>query len=141
MNSAGVMTPPRGAITSDGYDLQWGTNCLGHYIFTETLLPTLISTAANKPPGTVRIITTSSSAHTMAVKGGVNMVDLTQGQFRLLLLISAADSFFARSKLEGFRAVRSVEAGKHHHEQLLGEEARTEWNYLHFSRQSNHTIS
>lgn len=79
MNSAGVMTPPRGSLTSDGYELQWGTNVLGHYIFTETLLPTLISTAANKPPGTVRIITTSSSAHTMAIQGGVKLDDLTQG--------------------------------------------------------------
>ena len=79
MNSAGVMTPPRGSLTSDNYDLQWGTNVLGHYIFTETLLPTLISTAAKHFAGTVRIITTSSSAHTMAIQGGVKMDDLTQG--------------------------------------------------------------
>lgn len=54
-------------------------NCLGHYIFTETLLPLLKSTASSSPAGTVRIITTASSAHTLAPKGGINLVDQFAG--------------------------------------------------------------
>lgn len=76
-NNAGVMVPPKGSLTSDGYDLQWGTNVLGHFIFTETLLPLLRKTAAASPAGSVRIVTTSSSAHTFAPKGGINLEDQT----------------------------------------------------------------
>lgn len=74
------MTPPADSKTADGIELQWGTNCLGHFLFTETLLPTLKATAADSPAGSVRIITVSSSAHTLAVKGGVNLEDQTAGK-------------------------------------------------------------
>ncbi|KAH7317998.1 hypothetical protein B0J17DRAFT_634012 [Rhizoctonia solani] len=46
---SGVMTPPAEQRTIDGYDLQFGTNVLGHYFFTTLLLPTLIYTAKNSP--------------------------------------------------------------------------------------------
>ncbi|KAF8682805.1 NAD-P-binding protein [Rhizoctonia solani] len=48
-NNAGVMAPPVEQRTFDGYDLQFGTNVLGHYFFTILLLPTLIHTAKNSP--------------------------------------------------------------------------------------------
>ncbi|KAG8678437.1 hypothetical protein FRC08_017779 [Ceratobasidium sp. 394] len=44
-NNAGVMVSPVELKTADGYDLQFGTNVLGHYLFTTLLLPTLIHTA------------------------------------------------------------------------------------------------
>ncbi|KAG1751095.1 hypothetical protein EDB19DRAFT_1675262 [Suillus lakei] len=62
-NSAGVMFPPKDWLTADGYDLQFGTNVLGHFYFTKLLLPTLIATAKSAPDGKARVITTSSSAH------------------------------------------------------------------------------
>lgn len=62
-NSAGVMFPPKDWLTTDGYDLQFGTNVLGHFYFTKLLLPTLIATAKSAPDGKARVITTSSSAH------------------------------------------------------------------------------
>lgn len=74
-NNAGVMTPPNGSKSSDGFELQWGTNVLGHFVFTETLIPLLKSTAKQAPTNSVRIITTSSSAHTFAPKGAVNFED------------------------------------------------------------------
>lgn len=55
--------PPIEQVTTDGYDLQFGTNCLGHWYFTKLLMPTLLEAAQNSPKGSVRIITTSSSAH------------------------------------------------------------------------------
>lgn len=52
-NNAGVMAPPR-SETADGFELQFGTNHLGHFALTGLLLPRL--RAAPAP----RIVTTTS---------------------------------------------------------------------------------
>ena len=41
INNAGVMTPPHRQNTRDGFELQWGTNHLGHFALTLGLLPLL----------------------------------------------------------------------------------------------------
>jgi len=41
INNAGVMTPPDRQMTKDGYELQFGTNHLGHFALTLGLLPLL----------------------------------------------------------------------------------------------------
>ena len=41
INNAAVMTPPRRALTADGFELQFGTNYLGHFALTARLLPLL----------------------------------------------------------------------------------------------------
>jgi len=41
INNAGVMTPPTRQATADGFELQWGTNHLGHVALTLGLLPLL----------------------------------------------------------------------------------------------------
>jgi NAD(P)-dependent dehydrogenase (short-subunit alcohol dehydrogenase family) len=41
VNNAGVMTPPRRATTVDGFELQFGTNHLGHVALVAHLLPLL----------------------------------------------------------------------------------------------------
>ena len=56
MNNAGIMAVPRGA-TKQGFELQLGTNHLGHFALTGLLLPTLLRSSAP------RVITTSSQAH------------------------------------------------------------------------------
>lgn len=63
--TSGVMNPPVEMVTDDGYDLQFGTNVLGHFYFTKLLLPTLLATAKTSPEGTVRVVNTSSNAHWM----------------------------------------------------------------------------
>ncbi|MGC0379537.1 SDR family oxidoreductase [Streptomyces sp. SAI-229] len=58
VNNAGVMTPPERRTTADGFELQFGTNHLGHFALVAHLLPLLragrarvtsqISVAANR---------------------------------------------------------------------------------------------
>jgi NAD(P)-dependent dehydrogenase (short-subunit alcohol dehydrogenase family) len=47
VNNAGLMTPPRYRETSDGFELQLGTNHLGHFALTGRLLGSLL--AAPRP--------------------------------------------------------------------------------------------
>jgi len=56
INNAGVMTPPFGR-TADGFETQFGTNFIGHFLLTLLLLPLL-----NRTPG-ARVVTLSSVAH------------------------------------------------------------------------------
>ncbi|KAK0469223.1 NAD(P)-binding protein [Desarmillaria tabescens] len=62
-NNAGVMLAPMDMLTKQGYDLQFGTNVIGHFYFTQLLLPALL--AAATPSEKARVITTSSSANYM----------------------------------------------------------------------------
>lgn len=55
-NNAGVMHPPPGSQTKQGYELKLGVNNLGHVLFTELLAPLLASTAAIQEPGAVRVV-------------------------------------------------------------------------------------
>ncbi len=52
INNAGVMIPPL-SRTEDGFELQFGTNHLGHFALTNLLLPSI----------TGRVVTVSSGAH------------------------------------------------------------------------------
>lgn len=56
VNNAGVMAPPKKLTTSDGFELQFGTNHLGHFALTSQLLPGLART-----PG-ARVVSVSSTA-------------------------------------------------------------------------------
>lgn len=67
INNAGVMAPPRRLETADGFELQFGTNVLGHFALTGWLLPSL--ERAEHP----RIVTIASIAHK---RGRINLDDL-----------------------------------------------------------------
>ncbi|MGW4465720.1 SDR family oxidoreductase [Micromonospora sp. NPDC004704] len=54
INNAGIMTPPRRAETDNGFELQFGSNYLGHFALTGHLLPLL------RAAGTARVMTMSS---------------------------------------------------------------------------------
>lgn len=67
INNAGVMNPPVRRETSDGFELQFGTNYLGHFALTAGLLPLLRK--GTQP----RVVTLSS----IAARGGkINFGDL-----------------------------------------------------------------
>jgi NAD(P)-dependent dehydrogenase (short-subunit alcohol dehydrogenase family) len=69
MNNAGIMGTPI-ALTKEGYESQFGTNHVGHALFTKLLIPTLLKTAA-EPGSDVRIINLSSEAHNITPSGGI----------------------------------------------------------------------
>ncbi|RPD56662.1 NAD(P)-binding protein [Lentinus tigrinus ALCF2SS1-7] len=52
--------------TADGYDLQFGTNVIGHWYFTELLMPTLLEGVKTSPEHHARIVTTSSGGAYMS---------------------------------------------------------------------------
>ena len=58
----GVLTPPIDQLTDDGYDLQFGTTVVGHFYFTELLMPTLFAGAQTSPDHHARVVTTASMA-------------------------------------------------------------------------------
>lgn len=57
VNNAGVMSPPRRAFTANDFELQFGTNHLGHFVLTGLLLPALLAVDES------RVVTVSSVAH------------------------------------------------------------------------------
>jgi NAD(P)-dependent dehydrogenase (short-subunit alcohol dehydrogenase family) len=67
MLNAGIMAVPPG-LTRDGYELQFGTNYLGHALLAKLLHPLLERTAATVPEADVRIIMLSSHGHVYAPK-------------------------------------------------------------------------
>jgi NAD(P)-dependent dehydrogenase (short-subunit alcohol dehydrogenase family) len=56
INNAGVMMPPERQETADGFELQLGTNHLGHFALTVPLLERLVATEGS------RVVNVSSSA-------------------------------------------------------------------------------
>lgn len=91
INNAGVMAPPR-MLTDDNFELQFGTNHLGHFALTGRLFDTL-----KRKPG-ARVVTISSVA---ANAGKLNFDDLQSvdgysrwrayGQSKLANLVFAMD--------------------------------------------------
>jgi NAD(P)-dependent dehydrogenase (short-subunit alcohol dehydrogenase family) len=66
VNNAGVMALPR-RTTADGFEMQFGTNHLGHFALTGLLLPALL-----ERPG-ARVVTVTSIMHWM---GRIDLEDL-----------------------------------------------------------------
>ena len=63
LNNAGVMAVPR-RRTADGFELQLGTNHLGHFALTAHLWP-LVVAAGGGGDGDSRVVTVASEAHRM----------------------------------------------------------------------------
>jgi NAD(P)-dependent dehydrogenase (short-subunit alcohol dehydrogenase family) len=67
VNNAGIMVPPKRQETGDGFELQFGTNYLGHFALTAHLMP-LLSKGTD-----ARVVTVSS----VAARGGkINFDDI-----------------------------------------------------------------
>jgi NAD(P)-dependent dehydrogenase (short-subunit alcohol dehydrogenase family) len=72
--NAGVMALPAG-LTKDGYEVQFGTNHVGHALLVKLLLPTLVSTA-ELPGADVRVVAVSSLAHLWCPSAGIAFEEL-----------------------------------------------------------------
>ncbi|KAK0344833.1 hypothetical protein LTR91_009160 [Friedmanniomyces endolithicus] len=69
INNAGVAALPY-STTKDGFEIQFGTNHMGHALLTHLLLPTLLKTA-ELPDADVRVINVSSKGHMFAPPTGI----------------------------------------------------------------------
>jgi len=85
INNAGVMIPPY-SKTKDGFELQFGTNHLGHFALTLQLLDLIKSTPNS------RIVTVSSGAHKF---GNINFDDLNWENRKYKPMRSYGDSKIA----------------------------------------------
>jgi NAD(P)-dependent dehydrogenase (short-subunit alcohol dehydrogenase family) len=72
INNAGVMALPTRKTTADGFEMQFGTNYLGHFALTARLLPLL--RGAREP----RVVNLSSLAHRT---GSIDFDDLQASRF------------------------------------------------------------
>lgn len=77
-NNAGVSNPPRDILSAQGHEMTMATNCLGHHLLTQLLLPTLKHTASTLQPSSttqprrhaVRVVYTSSIAVDLGAPSG-----------------------------------------------------------------------
>lgn len=79
VNNAGVMTPPTRQTTSDGFELQFGTNYLSHFALTARLMPLLMAAPAG------RVVSLGSVA---ARQGRIDFADLQSQHYRPMVAYS-----------------------------------------------------
>ncbi|KAJ6579231.1 NAD(P)-binding protein [Mycena vulgaris] len=102
-NNGGVMIPPTDELTAQGYDIQFGTNVIGHFLLTELLLPAF--TASHEHSSVpARIIHTSSTGHTLAPARDIFFDTLKGGEKRDALIkkwgkLTAPWNLYGASKL------------------------------------------
>ena len=99
MLNAGIMATLPG-LTKEGYELQFGTNHMGHALLTKLLLPVLETTAKAED---VRIISLSSDGHTFWRKGGFDFESLKTPAEK----VGAGQRYF-RSKLANILWARQM---------------------------------
>ena len=102
VNNAGVMAVPGRQVTAQGFELQFGTNHLGHFALTVRLLPALLAR-----PGS-RVVTVSSLVHRL---GSIRLDDLQSehgyGRWRAYSQSKLANALFT---LELDRRLRAAGA-------------------------------
>lgn len=60
VNSAGLMGLPERQLTPEGIEMHFGTNHIGHFLFTSLLMPKLITAAQRNPRGATRVVNVTS---------------------------------------------------------------------------------
>ncbi|KAK4697870.1 hypothetical protein P7C71_g267, partial [Lecanoromycetidae sp. Uapishka_2] len=113
-NNAGVMIGPsgEGSKTAQGYEIQLGTNCIGHFLFTKLLRPIIDQTTKTAPSNSVRVVWVSSNA--AEISSPANGMDISNLDYHIdkskpmKYGISKAGNVFHASEL----AKRSSEKGE-----------------------------
>ncbi len=101
INNAGVMMPPTRHTTSDGFELQFGANHLGHFALTAGLLPLL------RKAGSSRVTTMSSGLNHL---GSIHFDDL-QWERRYIPALAYGQSKLANLLFARELNRRSLERG------------------------------
>ncbi|RMZ74358.1 Short-chain dehydrogenase reductase SDR [Pyrenophora seminiperda CCB06] len=109
INNAGIIATSY-STTKEGYEIQFGTNHMGHALLTKLLLPTLLETA--KQPGSdVRIVNLSSLGHYYPVSKGIEFDQAAlahESYSRCYGSSKLANLLFARSLAEQYPQITSV---------------------------------
>ncbi|KAJ6260752.1 hypothetical protein Dda_4981 [Drechslerella dactyloides] len=63
INNAGVMAPPTRLVSADNIEIQFATNHVGHYLFTNLIMSKILAAAEKSTKGATRIINVSSFGH------------------------------------------------------------------------------
>lgn len=106
--NAGIMANPPG-LTKNGYELQFGTNHMGHAMLLKYILPVMEKTAAAGRD--VRLITTTSSAFQGASRISYDTIKTTQdanfGYMRRYMQSKLANILYSRKIAELYPSIMS----------------------------------
>ncbi|KAI0809186.1 NAD(P)-binding protein [Irpex lacteus] len=91
-NNAGLKDCPMEQLTAQGFDMVFGVNVIGHWYFTELLLPALLAVSEDNPGQNSRVITTSSFA---AYMNTIHWESIKDGPVRRSMTL---DDFYDQSK-------------------------------------------
>lgn len=100
------------STTAEGYEIQFGTNHLGHALLTKLLLPVLIKTAEEEGSD-VRIINLTSGGEAFAPKGGIAFDELKSDMASHLTLrrygqSKLANILFTKQLAKRYPMIKSV---------------------------------
>ncbi|CAD8141675.1 unnamed protein product [Paramecium octaurelia] len=105
INNAGVMAPQTYKTTKQSYELQFGTNHLGHFLLTELLIPYL------KAAEQSRVVNVSSLAHRHS---NLNFKDINLAQYANSKLWSIKYSPLAYGNSKLCNILHAMEISKRH---------------------------
>ncbi len=120
INNAGVMAPPYGK-TTDGFELQFGVNHVGHFVLTMELMELL-----NATPGS-RVVNVSSQAHRL---GNLDFSDLHWERRKYNAWRAYGDSKLA-NLIFTFELARQFDEKKH---SVMALAAHPGWSATHLQR-------
>ncbi len=127
INNAGVMYVPKRETTKDGFEMQFGTNHLGHFALTGLLLDNMLSVDGS------RVVTVSSNGHKFPLLADIYFDDLqfergyhrikAYGQSKLANLLFTYD-LQRRLKLKGAPHRRTRRASRFRRHRTDAQSAR-----------------
>ncbi|KAJ7269678.1 NAD-P-binding protein [Mycena rebaudengoi] len=105
-NNGGVMISPPEMLTAQNYDLQFGTNVIGHFFLTELLLPALTA-SYNETKVPARVLHVSSGGHKLAPGSGMEIASIRGGSERDAW-VKKTGSLISRARLYGQSKIGNI---------------------------------